>query len=100
MCRKVASQLSVASMWSAASRHPVELPRAIASASVQAAMKPGRSAAIRTASVSPYWRITSRIAVETTGRPPARYSGVLVGLMKRVASLIAKGISATSQPDR
>ena len=41
-----------------------------------------------------------RSAVETTGRPPARYSGVLVGLMKRVASLMAKGISATSQPAR
>ena len=31
----------------------------------------------------------------TTGHPAARYSGVLVGLMKRVAVLIANGIRAT-----
>jgi hypothetical protein len=36
--------------------------------------------------------------VETTGRPAARYSGVLVGLMNRVASLRAKGSNATSHP--
>ena len=32
--------------------------------------------------------------------PAARYSGVFVGLMKRVASLRANGISATSHPAR
>jgi len=36
--------------------------------------------------------------VETTGLPAAKYSGVLVGLMKRVDSFLANGISATSQP--
>jgi hypothetical protein len=44
--------------------------------------------------------MTSVIGVETTGRPPARYSGVLVGEMNFVESLIAKGIRATSQPPR
>lgn len=44
--------------------------------------------------------MTSLIGVETTGLPAARYSGVLVGLMKRVESLIANGINATSQPER
>jgi hypothetical protein len=38
--------------------------------------------------------------VETTGRPAARYSGVFVGLMNRVASFRANGRIATSQPDR
>jgi len=47
-----------------------------------------------------YGSITSAIPVETTGRPAARYSGVLVGLMKRVDSLRANGSSATSQPAR
>ena len=37
------------------------------------------------------------MGVDTTGRPAARYSGVFVGLMKRVASFSANGISATSQ---
>ena len=32
------------------------------------------------------------------GRPAARYSGVFVGLMKRVASLRANGSIATSHP--
>ena len=36
--------------------------------------------------------------VETTGSPAARYSGVFVGLMKRVASLRANGSMAMSQP--
>ena len=60
----------------------------------------GASSAIRTSPLSPYGRTTSRIDVETTGLPAARYSGVLVGLMKRVASLRANGSSATSQPAR
>ena len=34
---------------------------------------------------------TSRIEVDTTGSPAARYSGVLVGLMYRVASLMREG---------
>ena len=38
--------------------------------------------------------------VETTGLPAAMYSGVLVGLMNRVASFRANGSSATSQPAR
>jgi hypothetical protein len=36
--------------------------------------------------------------VDTTGFPAARYSGVFVGLMKRVASLRANGNIATSHP--
>ena len=39
----------------------------------------------------------SAMGVETTGRPAARYSGVLVGLMNSVASVSTKGMSATSQ---
>src|SRR5687767_14860706 len=54
--------------------------------------------ATATPSRSPYWRITSAIGVLTTGRPAARYSGVLVGLMNFVAALIANGIRATSHP--
>ena len=45
-----------------------------------------------------YGLITSRIDVETTARPAARYAGVLVGLRNRVASLRAYSRSATSQP--
>ena len=36
--------------------------------------------------------------MDTTGLPAAMYSGVLVGLMNRVASLRANGSRATSQP--
>ncbi len=43
---------------------------------------------------------TSAIGVETTGTPAARNSGVLVGLMNRVASLSANGMKPTSQPAR
>src|ERR687889_580407 len=46
--------------------------------------------AISTRPLSPYGRTTSVIAVETTGTPAARNSGVLVGLMNLVASLRAK----------
>jgi hypothetical protein len=53
---------------------------------------------MRTSPCWPYGRTTSRIDVDTIGLPAAMYSGVLVGLMKRVASLRAKGSSATSQP--
>ena len=35
-----------------------------------------------------------------TGRPPAMYSGVLVGLIKRVARLRANSSSAASHPAR
>jgi hypothetical protein len=38
--------------------------------------------------------------VETTGRPPARYSGVFVGLMYSVAAFRANGMIATSHPAR
>ena len=55
-------------------------------------------AAILTRPDSPYGRTTSRIGVETTGRPAAKYSGVFVGLMNCVDSLIANGIIATSHP--
>ena len=48
----------------------------------------------------PYGRTTSRMDVETTGHPAARYSGVFVGLMKRVDSLRANGSTATSHPLR
>ncbi len=37
---------------------------------------------------------------DTPGSPAARYSGVFVGLMKRVASFRANGSIATSQPAR
>src|SRR3954463_12755236 len=47
---------------------------------------------------SPYGRTTSRIGVETTRRPADKYSGGLVGLIKRVESFMAKGRSPTSQP--
>ena len=40
------------------------------------------------------------VPVLTTRSPAARYSGVLVGLMKRVASLCANGIIPTFQPPR
>ena len=62
-----------------------------------AAAKASAVPAICTAGKAPYCRTTSTIGVDTTGRPAARYSGVLVGLMNRVASLMANGISATSQ---
>ena len=38
--------------------------------------------------------------VDTTGNPAARYSGVFVGLMNRVASFMAKGSIPTSQPPK
>src|SRR5215213_3054253 len=53
---------------------------------------------ISTSFRSPYGRTTSLIEVEMTGLPAARYSGVLVGLMKRVDSLRANSNSAISQP--
>ena len=43
-------------------------------------------------------RTTSAIGVETTGRPAARYSGVFVGLMNRVALFQANGIIARPSP--
>ena len=49
----------------------------------------------------PYGSTTSWMPVLTTGRPAARYSGVLVGLMYRVASLCANGIiPRPSRPGR
>jgi hypothetical protein len=36
--------------------------------------------------------------VDTTGRPAARYSGVLVGLMNCVARFFANGNRPASQP--
>ena len=48
------------------------------------------SSATRTKPSRPYGSTTSVIEVETTGRPAARYSGVLVGLMKRVDTVSGK----------
>src|SRR6185369_9995547 len=56
--------------------------------------------AISTSFISPYGLTTSRIGVEITGFPAARYSGVFVGLIKRVDSFSANGINAMSQPAR
>src|SRR5687767_11915998 len=67
-------------------------------AAVHARTNPATSSAMRARRRSPYGLTTSRIDVETTGLPAARYSGVLVGLMNRVDSLRANGSSATSQP--
>lgn len=49
---------------------------------------------------SSYGRNTSLMAVETTGLPAAKNSGVLVGLINLVDSFSAKGIMAQSQPAR
>src|SRR5205085_9511770 len=68
------------------------------SARSHAATKLGASPAISTKPSSPYGRTTSLIGVETTGLPAARYSGVFVGLMKRVASFWANRSRATSHP--
>jgi hypothetical protein len=53
-----------------------------------------------TSPAPPYGSTTSRIAVDTTGFPAARYSSVFVGLMNRVASFSANGMIATSHPLR
>ena len=66
----------------------------------QAATNPSGPSPISTIPATPNGRTTSRIEVDATGRPAARYSGVLVGLMYAVASLWAKGMMARSQPDR
>jgi hypothetical protein len=50
--------------------------------------------------MSSYGPATSRIGVLTIGCSAAMYSSVLVGLMKRVASLSANGMMLTSQPAR
>jgi hypothetical protein len=49
--------------------------------------------------MSPKHSITSAIGVLTIGFPAAMYSRVLVGLMKRVESLSAKGMRHTSHCD-
>src|ERR1044071_6743531 len=72
-------------------------PRPSRADSTAATNSSGLSAML-TSPVSPYGRTTSRIEVETTGLPAARYSGVFVGLMNLVASLRAKSSKATSQP--
>ena len=96
---KVSSHDRAPSAWSTSFSHSPWI-RDSARAWSQAATNSTWVEATFTASRSPKWRTTSMIGVETTGRPAARYSGVLVGLMKRVDSLMAKGIKATSQPDR
>jgi hypothetical protein len=53
---------------------------------------------MRTSPSCPQPRPTSRMGDEMVRLPAARYSGVLVGLMKRVDSLSAKKSAATSHP--
>src|ERR1700686_5299784 len=55
----------------------------------EAAMNSSGEWAVQAIPSSPYGRTTSRIAVETTGSPAERYSGVFVGLMKGVPSFSA-----------
>src|SRR4051794_18228956 len=81
-----------------ASARRSSLPRGSTKAASQAAMKWLGVSAMRARPSTEYGRTTSRMEVETTGLPAARYSGVFVGLMKRVASFLANGIRATSQP--
>ena len=61
------------------------------------ARRPGtaRSRRAHVGDVAECARTTSAIGVETTGRPAAKYSSVLVGEIDAVARLIANGISAT-----
>src|SRR5947207_1133147 len=54
--------------------------------------------AICTNPLAPYGCTTSVIDVETTGKRAARYSGVFVGLMYRVAELCANGSMPADQP--
>ncbi len=94
---QVRSQEISASRPSTARSHSAcGLPRARANASAKA----GGPSAMSTGPASPQSRTTSRTGVDTTGKPAARNSGVLVGLMKRVLSLRAKGMKPASQPDR
>src|SRR6185295_6795984 len=65
-----------------------------------AAIKSSAVSAISTSFNSPYGLTTSRIEVEIVGLPAAKYSGVFVGLMKRVDSFRANNRSAMSQPAR
>ena len=67
----------------------------LASAFSIARVKDGASCAIATTPALPHSATTSAIGVEITGLPPARYSGVLVGLMNRVARFLANGSSAS-----
>ncbi|MNN10162.1 hypothetical protein D3C81_1230790 [compost metagenome] len=69
-----------------------------ASAPSQAATKASGVSAMAT--MSPYGTATSVIDVLTMGSCAAMYSSTLVGLMKRVASFLAKGSRHTSQPAR
>src|SRR3954447_410685 len=74
--------------------------RSEASASSIASENSPAVSAIHARPSRPYGCTTSRIDVDTTGLPAARYSGVFVGEMKRVESLRANGRIATSQPAR
>src|SRR5919202_2312090 len=65
-----------------------------------AATKASVVSAMCTNPCCPYGLTTSWIDVDTTDLPTAKYSGILVGLMKRVAALWANGKRATSQPER
>src|SRR6185295_7769626 len=76
-----------------------EFPVSVSSYSA-AAINSSAVSAISTSFNSPYGLTTSRIEVEIVGLPAAKYSGVLVGLMKRVDSLRANNRSAMSQPAR
>src|SRR5687768_9384861 len=66
----------------------------------KAAANPSASLAIETSPSSPYGRTTSATGDETIRIPAARNSGVLVGLINRVASLIANGIIPACHPAR
>src|ERR671932_147116 len=94
---QVRSQEICSRKVSTRSSHPDSLQSSFIAASA-AATNSATVSAILTKRSCPYGRTTSRIEVDTTGLPAARYSGVLVGLMKRVDSLRAKGNKATSHP--
>src|SRR3954454_20596942 len=99
MRRQILSQLAAASRLSTSPGQRSGSWATRSASSIAAANADGL-AAIQTAFTWPYCGSTSTMGGETTGGPAAKYSGVLVGLMNRVASLRAKGIRATSQPER
>src|SRR4051794_17324498 len=94
----VASQELRSSTWSTLDSHSgsSRCERTLSSAPTNSQ----GDAAISTNPVAPQFLATSGTGVETTLRPAARYSGVLVGLIKRVAPFKAKGMKVASQPAR
>ena len=73
-----------------------DAPSRSSSVWIAAATARGRSAIVTRPSC-PQSATTSGTGVETTGTPAARNSGVLVGLMNRVASFKAKGMNPACQ---